>query len=230
MSLLPPRKPKVEETDTAMPEKHLHVESENDPHEDALSRADKLTAILEQLTLQSANAGLSAPQLEAILTKVGLSTAEGMRMSLKPENTEHRNESAFFTARDKAKYGSWQNKPTLTRKTFFVGAEEKDERLMPEEIEGYNAITKYCEARNGKWKAQIKKNGQAEELWIDVPCETVDNRMDLPSLILILHELNGGRSTADVHSLIKQIEILKRDAISRGASAGELEALLMADG
>ncbi len=205
-----------------MTEKHIRLESEEPAPE------DKLTKILEQLATQSASAGLSAAQLEAVLTRVGLSTAEGMRVSLKPENTEHRNESAFFTARDKAKYGSWQQKPTLTRKTFFVGVEEKDERLMPEEIEGFNAITGYREARNGKWKAQIKRNGQTEELWIDVPCETVDHRMDLPSLILILHELNGGQSTADVHSLLKQLEALKRDAISRGASAGELEALLLA--
>jgi hypothetical protein len=218
MSLLPPRKP----AEVVTP--HLRLEDNEPPPE------DKLTKILEQLASQSVNAGLSASQLEAVLTKVGLSTAEGMRVSLKPENTEHRNESAFFTVRDKAKYGSWLNKPKLTRKTFFVGAEEKDERLMPEEIEGFNAITSACTARNGKWTAKIKKNGEEDELWVDVPCETVDNRMDLPSLILILHELNGGRSTADVHSLVKQIEALKRDAISRGASAGELEALLMAEG
>ena len=229
MSLLPPRKPK-EEIHTEPSETHLHIEPDDAPHEDALSREDKLFALIDKLTTAGTQSGLNPTQLESILTKVGLSTAEGMRQSLKPENTEHRHESAFFTARDKAKYGSYLEKPKLTRKTFFVGTEEKDDRLTPDEIEGYNAITAYKEARGGKWKAEVKRNGQAEELWVTVPCETVDNRMDLPSLILILHELNGGRSTENIHSLVKQIEALKREAVGRGANAADLEALLMAEG
>ena len=167
-------------------------------------------------------------QLETLLERVGRSTAEGMRQSLKPENTEHRNESAFFTAADKAKYGSFDQKPKLTRKTFFVGIDERDERLTPAEIEGYNALTTYKEARNGKWKAEIKRNGQHEELWVTVPFETVDQRMDLPPLILILHELNGGTSTADIHSLVKQIEAFKKLAVSSGATAQQLEEAMNA--
>ena len=217
MSLLPPR------------EKHLHVESDDAPHEDALSTEDKLFALIEKLSEQSSKAGLTPSQLETILTKVGLSTAEGMRQSLKPENSDHSNISAFFTTADKARYGSFDAKPQLTRKTFFVGAEEKVDRLMPAEIEAYNAITSYKEARGGKGKAHVKRNGQAEELWVEVPFETVDQRMEIPSLLLILMELNGGPSTANIHNLVKQIEALKGLASRAGATAAELEATLQAE-
>mgnify|MGYP001598042075 CR=1 FL=1 len=49
MSLLPPRKPK-EEIVMPLPEKHLHVESDTDPKDDALSREDKLFALIDKLT------------------------------------------------------------------------------------------------------------------------------------------------------------------------------------
>lgn len=224
MSLLPPRQPKPE-----LPsESHLHIEPEGAPKEDALSREDKLFALVEKLTAQAGAAGLSAEQLETILTRSGLTAAEGMRASLRPENRTHRHESAFFTPQDKQRYGSWEAKPTLSRKSYFVGVEEKDERLMPAEIEAFNAITERRTARNGRWKADIKKDGPDESLWISVPCETSDQRMELPSLLLILLELNGGPSTVNVHALLRQIEALKGMVVSgvqKTATALETELL-----
>ena len=188
-----------------------------------------LEALVEKLSTSVKSAGLTPEQLEIILTKVGLSTAEGMRQTLRPENAECTHISAYFTERDKAKYGSFDRKPALRRKTFFIGAQEKDERLTPAEIEAYNAITDYRTARNGLWKAEIRQNGQEQELWVSVPCDTVDERMDIPSLVLILHELNGGVSTKDIHSLIRQIEALKTMSLSHGATATELEAAMLAE-
>lgn len=218
MSLLPPRK----KPDVVEPE--APPELERAPE----STEDRLLAVLEKFASAGSQAGFSPQQLEAILTRVGLSTAEGMRQSLKPENPEPTNISVFFTEKDLRKYGSFAEKPKLRRRTFFVGAEEKDERLTPAEIEAYNQIDGFREARGGRWRAEIRKNGQHEELFVTVPCDTVDQRMELPSLLLILHELNGGASTADLHSLIRQLEYLKGHAIKAGANAAELEKELMA--
>ena len=187
-----------------------------------------LSELVEKLSTAVGNAGMKPEQLEAILNKVGLATAEGMRQTLRPENSECTHISAYFTERDLAKYGSYANRPVLTRKTFFVGSEEKGDNLTCAEIEAYNAVTQYREARGGKWKAEVKRNGQQEELWVWVPCETVDQRMDVPSLLLILHELNGGASTADAHQLLKQIEYLKGLAVKGGADATTLEKELLA--
>ena len=187
-----------------------------------------LAELVDKLSTAVGNAGMKPDQLEAILNKVGLATAEGMRQTLRPENSECTHISAYFTELDKAKYGSFENRPKLTRKTYFVGAEEKEDNLTCAEIEAYNKITDFREARGGRWKAELKRNGRDETLWVWVPCETVDQRMDIPSLLLILHELNGGPSTADAHQLLKQIEYLKGLAVKSGADATELEKELLA--
>ena len=103
--------------------------------------------------------------------------------------------------------------------------------MTPSEIDAYNAIDTPREVRNGAWRAVIKKptavgGKQTLEIW--VPKDTVDQRMVLPSLHLILHELNGGPSTENIMDLIKQIESLKALLASKGATASELEAALLA--
>lgn len=188
-----------------------------------------LKQLVGEMQEQSKASGLSPEQLEAILSRVGLSSAEAMRQSLKPENTEHPHISAYFTEKDRQQYGSWENKPKLRVKTYFCGVEENDDRLTPLEIEGFNRITEDREARGGRWTATIRKQGRkGEELYVNVPCETVDQRMDLPPLTLILHELNGGQSTEDLHSLLKQIDTLKGMLVAKGSSPADLEAALLA--
>mgnify|MGYP001597491977 CR=1 FL=1 len=60
-----------------------------------------------------------------------------------------------------------------------------------------------------------------------MPCEAVDQRMDMPPLTLILHELNGGQSTEDLHGLLKQIDALKAMLVGKGSTPAELEAALL---
>lgn len=188
-----------------------------------------LNDLVDKLSERSGAAGLSAEQLQEILTKVGVTSAEAMRQSLKPENPDHPHISAYFTEKDRAKYGSWEQKPTLRVKTFFCGVEENADRLTPLEIESYNRITADREARGGRWTAAIKRAGKKDEaLFVNVPCETVDQRMDLPPLTLILHELNGGQSTEDLHGLLTQIDQLKTMLVAKGSTPAELEAALLA--
>lgn len=188
---------------------------------------DRLSDILEKLVASSTEKGISAEQLETLLTRAGMTSAEAMRLSLKPENPDPTHISAFFTKDDMLKYGSFENKPKLRIKTYFCGIEEKDDRLTPAEIEAYNALEGFQEARNGVWKAEVKRNGRHEELHVNLPIDTIDSRMGLPPLLLILMELAGGPSTADIHNLLKQIENLKGLAVKSGASVKDLEAAML---
>ena len=183
-----------------------------------------LVKLLEKLTEQSVASGLSAGQLETLLERVGFSSAEAMRQSLKPENQFPPEISAFsYPEGDRDR-----PKPSLTRKTYFCGVEERADRLTPAEIDSYNAIVTPRRARRDRWAADIKRNGLRDELWISVPMETYNERVELPALILILHELNGGHSTENVYELVKLIEHYKGLAAKHGATAAELEAEVLA--
>lgn len=174
---------------------------------------------------------MSPESLREILQEVGKTNAEVARRARWPENPDHEHISVYFTKEDKAKYGGEENKPILKRKTYFCGIEEKADRLTVGEVLAFNAIDTPMECRGGAWRAVIKKPqavGGQEELWIWVPKETVDQRMVLPSLHLILHELNGGPSTEDVMALLIKIKKLEALVMSKGGTAQELEAALFA--
>ena len=176
-----------------------------------------LEVLVQKLSSVGQQSGLSEAQLEKILTSVGANTAEAMRASLKPENTDHPHVSAYsYPEGDKAR-----PKPDLRVKTFFCGMEEQKERLTPSEVLAYNAITNERKARDGAWKALIKHKGEThEELHVMIPCETVDQRMGLPPLELILLELNGGPSTADLGGMLATIRKLEQELVEARAAQG----------
>jgi hypothetical protein len=175
---------------------------------------DRILALLERVLEKGAESGLNAQQLEAILSKVGVTNAIAMQQALKPENTQHDHISAFFTKADQAKYGHYTNKPKLVcadgtpREVFMNFHRESEDDLTCAEIDAYNSITTDCEARNGTWKAQITDKGK--RLHISVPVAFMDARMSLPpSLILLVHELKTGQGVAEIHELLSEIARLK---------------------
>lgn len=136
--------------------------------------------------------GLSPEQLTAILATVGQTNADAMKRSLRPENDSPAPHSVFHPL--------GATKATLTRETFFCHVKQSEDTLTPGEIEDLNAITEYCEARNGRWTAKIERNGNGERLFIFVPSKGLDDRMDLPNprpgssitgLQMICRELRG---------------------------------------
>lgn len=194
-----------------------------------------METLVAKIADRAGTAGITAEQLSDILAKVGTTSAEAMRQSLKPENPDHPHISAYFTEKDSAKYGPWENKPKLVgttgepRRTWFCGIEENAERLTPMEIESYNRITADREARSGAWTATVKYVGtKKEELHVKLPAETIDHLMNMPSgLPLILHELQTGQSTADIMDALRQIDQLKSMLVAKGSTPAELEAALL---
>ncbi len=116
--------------------------------------------------------------------------------------------------------GSNKVKATLRRPTFFCGARQREDELTPEEVDLFNAITETRRVTGksyGDWIAEIRRNGTAEELYVDVPAGSVDARMDLPSLKAILGEILTGtvqKSAAEVQAdlLAKVAELERRIA------------------
>lgn len=162
-----------------------------------------------------------------ILMEVGKSNAEMAKAARWPENAIAPGISAYsYPEGDVAR-----PKPKLGRDTYFCGVREQETWLTPSEILAYNAIAEPRVARGGSWRAELKRGaamGAKEELFIWVPKETVDQRMDLPVLHLILHELNGGPSTQDIESIMRQLTAL-REMVLKGTkkTAAELEAELL---
>lgn len=156
---------------------------------------------------------------QALIAKVGTPAPSGVpveqfaellqtvKKTMKPENETHPGISAFsYPEGDVAR-----PKPTLTRRTFVVGARMSEESLTPTEIELFNAITQSCEAREGRWKARVVKNGTADELHITFPHKEISDRMDLPKpgLVCILRELIGGKAAADPEALFARVAELE---------------------
>lgn len=162
---------------------------------------------------------LQAPQG---LTKDDLSEAfeagsEGMRRALKPENPRHPDVSAFNPAGERD-----HPRPALRRKTFMSpGMELVANELNVEEINLLNSIEHNIEARNGQWRAELKRTATdgTQELHIVVPCNTMDERMDLPkSLELILRELVGGTKAVDPETLAQQVAALQKQVAAMTAA------------
>jgi len=171
---------------------------------DAESRLEKLLVLF----LEQGQKNQFTPEaLNAVLEKVGMSTALGMQKAVRPENDTHPHISAFsYPAGDIA-----SPKPKLKRDTFFNYHKENEEQLTPSEIDAYNSIDDDCEARGGLFTAVIKQRGRKrEELHVSIPVRHLDHRMNAPqSIWLMVHELKTGQQVSDMQDLFGEIAALK---------------------
>jgi hypothetical protein len=175
-----------------------------------LTQSDFLAAIdrlLSSRGVDQSNA-LTPDALKEILA----SNARGVQKAMRPENETAPDVGAFNPGGGEKPIlqyvdGDGAVKP---RTTYFCGNRQREDMLTPLEITLFNAITKSTDARDGAWKARVVKNGGSQELHIVVPVDR-DRRTELPSLVLILRELVGGRESVDPDSMAAmkaQIEAL----------------------
>jgi hypothetical protein len=167
---------------------------------------DALAAALLQIAEmagKSSGGGISVEQLETVLK----SNAEATRKALKPENAQHPDVSAFNPLGERD-----HPRPKLRRKTFWAGTELHEDELSREEIELFNQVEHTVEARNGIWRAELKRTATdgTSELHVIFPCANTDDRMDLPSMTLMLRELLGGTKAVDAESLAQRVAQLEK--------------------
>ena len=159
---------------------------------------------------------MTPEELTVILKTISESSAAGMKRSLRPENETHPGISAYSYPEGEVA----RPKPTLTRETFFVGGRLREETLTPKEIELCNALMGDRESRGGTWPATDARHGSHERLFINVPCKTVDDRMNLPSFTQVLVELQQGREAASPEHLIDRVAQLEAQLL---AMAGHMK-------
>jgi hypothetical protein len=163
--------------------------------------------------------GLSKQDLQDIVTGASKAAAEagseGMRRVLHPQNAQHPHVSAFSYPEGNIAHP----KPTLLRETYFCGSRCREDQLTPREIDLLNAITGSMSAREGRWTADITGVGKNEQLHIVVPCKSIDDRMNLPSLELICVELAQGQAAVDPLSLAERVRALEAQLKAGNAHA-----------
>lgn len=178
--------------------------------------------------------GLTMEQLQAILGTIGKGSAEAMREASRQQRKENPNYPArnvFHPAGNFDDEGQ-QLPPKLMfiRDVRYVGVwigrkgrATDDDLLTVGEIALCNAFTANKSARHGAWTATIEHPGTDKEaLNIDLgSVKTIDDRMGLPPLTLILRELLEGADAVNPESLQKQIAALKEqvDALRETKSA-----------
>lgn len=129
-------------------------------------------------------------------------------------NAESDGKSAFsYPEGDKAR-----PKPELKRTVFFCGHREDPAQLTPTEIDAYNSIDRDYTARDGRWTAEIRGTGKSEVLLVNVPCVSIDDRMNLPSITLICRELRNGQAAVDPVSLADRVAQLEAQLKAVGAA------------
>lgn len=163
---------------------------------------EQLRDLIASLPASSPAAGLTAEALSEIL-KSNREEQESRR-SVRHSNADHEHKSVFSHPGGDLK----DPKPKLTRETYFNNHLQSVDELTPLEIECFNAITATCSARGGAWKATIDQDGR--RIRVDVPSFTIDDRMNLPSLVEILTELAQGPKAVTPVDMIARIAELER--------------------
>jgi hypothetical protein len=169
---------------------------------------EQLQALITALPASSPAAGLTAEALADIL-KANRQEQESRR-SVRHSNADHEHVSVFSHPLGDLK----QPKPRLhapdgrNRETFFNNHIQSVDDLTPLEVDCFNAITTTCSARGETWKARVDQDGR--RLRVDVPSYTIDERMELPSMVEILTELAQGPKAVTPLDMIARIAELER--------------------
>jgi len=158
--------------------------------------------------LSAGNGGITTEQLDKLLEKTAGTTADAFRQALIPENKVHPGISVFSYPEGEQKRPS----PKLKLETIFCGYRQRTDNVQPEVIDAFNALAdgQTYEARDGRWKAWIARNGTQSILMVH--CDEAidrDRARDLPSDLAILLELKNGPQAVDLGVLTRQLHEMK---------------------
>ena len=169
---------------------------------------EQLMALIASLPASSPAAGLTGEDLRTIL-KANREEQESRR-SVRHSNADHEHKSVFSYPEGDIKRpkSTFRTPDGRVRETFFNNGLVREEECTPLEIECYNAIQATCSARGETWHARIDQDGR--RLRVDVPSFTIDDRMNLPSLVEILTELAQGPKAVTTVDMIARIAELER--------------------
>lgn len=186
------------------------------PAPDAMTQ---IAAVLARLADQPS--AMTPEQLSAIVNAASANAAnqgaESLRSVLHPQNAQHPGKSAFSHPEGDVKHPKAVLRPNKEgqpgAEVFFCGARQDPDQLTPAQIDLFNRFDRTRTSRNGRWKADVANDGLGLSVW--VPAKTIDDRMDLPSLDLILIELLDGAASVDPVSLAERVAELEKQLALR---------------
>jgi len=175
------------------------------------SRLAELDRLIEEqkarLAAQPSGGGLTGSDLKMILDSQRENQKQLVEATrqVRHSNPDHEHKSVFShpegdLAHPKAKL--------KFKEVFHNGHLEREDDLTPGEIDAYNLIEHSCEARDGRWQADVSKNGK--RLKITIPCFTPDERGDIPSLTMQLVELSQGERAVNQDNMIAELIRLRK--------------------
>jgi hypothetical protein len=204
------------------------AEQKPDPIADRLAELDRLIE-QQRARLAAMPSGTDANVLERIFEKQDerqrelIAAQKEIAENARParhSNPDHTHVSAFSypegdLKREKPKF--LKGATGAPREVFFNNHREREEDLTPAEIDAYNAITKSCEARGGRWTATVKANA----LYVTIPSYTSDDRQDMHNgLVLNLRELADGPKAVDLVDLVSEVAELRKQLAAQGGLVG----------
>lgn len=101
-------------------------------------------------------------------------------------------------------------KPLLKYDTYFCGGRQYEDSLTPLELELFNAFEGSKEARDGKWTADLSRDGSKRRLMISVPARSYDDMLSIPPLTQVLAELLYGSDIASPDAALARISELEK--------------------
>lgn len=164
--------------------------------------------------------GLSKDDLRELVEGLAKSNAQAVQTSINRENPNYVGKGPFYDEQGR------ETKPNID--VFFgpQGSKGKGGRLPFDmfSIAERDLVNRFepgmhLSARDGKWTADVVKNGSTVELIVKVPMTTMDQRSDLPAFSMILMELLDGKQAADPAALADRVAELERKLKAAGVAA-----------
>lgn len=163
---------------------------------------------------------LTFEQLKDLMVGVAEGSSRAMHKELQPINPTFPDVSAYNPLGERD-----HPRPDLARPTYFCGGEQNRDWLTKDEIEAFNAIQTDCSARDNRWTARLRRDESGQErLFVNVPHRGIDQRAELPPLLIILRELVEGPELNDVEMLRLRVQELEEAVVrTRKPSGAEAE-------
>jgi hypothetical protein len=168
---------------------------------------------------QDGGATLTFEQLKDLMVGVAEGSSRAMHKELRPSNPTFPDVSAYNPLGERD-----HPRPDLTRPTYFCGGEQRREWLTREEIDAFNAIKTDCVAKDGRWTARIQRDNSGQpRLFVNVPHRGIDQRAELPPLLIILRELVEGPELNDIEMLRLKVQELEKQVVRNHKAPVEVE-------
>jgi hypothetical protein len=171
---------------------------------------------------QQGGGGITADQLEAIITRSTAAASKGSELiasKYKPEVVDPVPRGPF----EHPDGGVAMPKPALKREMFFGGFRLRDGDISYVEAVALNTLSDSLGrsqrrlSRDGTWVAEV--NDRNDRLTIRVPMKTIDDRAELPGMLQIAMELTSGDRALDQNDILAELALLKTEMAKLKATA-----------